>query len=376
MRYIFLFFLACVLFSAWPRRSYRNLCLLARTAQTLADDMLQICERHLEQARQDVRAAPEAAPSINAQAAPSINTRTQNKMWADVPHDATPSDFWNLSSAEADMGNSTEECGQSASVGRGDLLGTLNVFQSFVCRKILLDEPFLVAEGYFVRDEHGDALERPAEDVPRERLVVSVSTVPGSFQDLVEGIVLARASCQHYVGRNVFLQEEEQRAVQPKEAEKEVEPWKDRTTFFVSQVKHFQKGFLWPHVQECTSLEKTHSNIMAALTNASGLALREDMTQADLEAWLTERIDLEAEGNVGVLFTNVRQGGAPERIAAEERDRQGGDMLGYKKKRPRAQRGHDFERHVHRSCTATGSHRSWFVILFCVFFLHFPFCLW
>lgn len=297
--------------------------------------MMEICEHHLAEAWLRV--------TMPAPGPVSMTDASCKRAWADVPCDAAPSGTRTCSSAEEDTARPT--------IGRGDLRGVLNEFQTFICRKILAHEPFLIATGHFVRNEHGEKLDLPAEGSEPERIVVSISNPTENLEDLLEGIVIARASCQHYVGRNLFLQEQNQVLPPVKKAEEEGDQWKDHTTFLVSRVKHFPRGLLWPHVQECTQLEKTQADIVAALTIASGLALQEQLTLTDLASWLNERIDQNAEE--GVLFTLPRE--APHRIAAEERDRRGGQSLGYVKSGAEV-RGHDYKRADHRSCTDTWSH--------------------
>lgn len=88
---------------------------------------------------------------------------------------------------------------------------------------------------------------------------------------------------------------------------------------------------------------------MAALTNASGLTFPRQgaLEMGDLTDWLDERIDRTRDG---LLFTNYRN--PMERISAEERDNIGGAKLGCTKAGSQ-ERGHDFPRHAHRSCTVT-----------------------
>lgn len=314
--------------------------MFARTARELAEDMIRICDSHLEQAWYD---APQPSSSTAVPQAASTQGVSKKRAWADVECNETPE---NLGMVE-----------QSAAVGGGERpLGNLNVFQTYICRKILCDEPFLLAKGQFILDEHGDPLDPEERE---EHIVVSVANVPGSIEDAVEGVVIARKCCQHYVGRNLYLLEKKnathQRLPLPKEspvAEQEGEEWKDRTTFEASEVKHFSKNFLWPHVQECTNLQISMSRIMAAMTNAGGFALQEkEMTIADLETWLDERIDKTED--FGVRFSKHRH--ASESIAAETRDQHGGEMVGYVRAGGK-ERGHQFDRFEHRSCTVTRPH--------------------
>ena len=320
-----------------------NLCMFVRTAHQLAENLMQICERHLDLARGDEQASsstplPQASSStpLPQAAASGLNKRA----WADVTSSEEPENFL------------MEE--QPAAAGAGERpRGQLNVSQTYICRKILCDEPFLIAKGQFVLDEHGDWLETKGE---KECIVVQVANVPRSSEDPVEGIVIARQSCQHYVGRNLYLLEAniatDQRLPVPSFAQKEGEEWKDLTTFEASEVTHFSKYFLWPHVVECTNLQTTRARIMAAMTNAGGFVLQErELTMADLENWLDERIDQKEDS--GLLFSKHRP--ASESIAAEIRDQRGGEMVGYVKAGEQ-QRGHQFSRHEHRSCTVTRLH--------------------
>ena len=173
--------------------SFKNSrCIFARTARELAEDMIRICDSHMEQAWYD---APQPSSSTAVPQAASTQTVSKKRAWADVECNETPE---NLGMVE-----------QSAAVGGGERpLGNLNVFQTYICRKILCDEPFLLAKGQFILDEHGDPLDPEERE---EHIVVSVANVPGSIEDAVEGVVIARKCCQHYVGRNLYLLEKRTR---------------------------------------------------------------------------------------------------------------------------------------------------------------------
>lgn len=68
--------------------------------------------------------------------------------------------------------------------------------------------------------------------------------LPTQQNELLEGIVVARQKCQHYVGRSLLLQENGQTLPEVVNDED-----KEHATFFVTRAKHFKKNFLWPQVQ-------------------------------------------------------------------------------------------------------------------------------
>lgn len=70
--------------------------------------------------------------------------------------------------------------------------------------------------------------------------------MPTEQNELLEGIVAARQTSQRYVGRSLLLQENGQTLPEVVNDED-----KEHTTLIVTRVKHFQKSFLWPQVQEC-----------------------------------------------------------------------------------------------------------------------------
>ena len=100
--------------------------------------------------------------------------------------------------------------------------------------------------------------------------------------------------------------------------------------------------------------ERAQRDIMTALTNADDLLvpLADEalLDPTDLTDWLGERVDQTQDG---LLFVTHRQRMPVERIPAEERENIGGDSHGYTKKNTALERGHDFPRHVYRSCTVT-----------------------
>lgn len=99
--------------------------------------------------------------------------------------------------------------------------------------------------------------------------------------------------------------------------------------------------------------ERSWKDIMSALTYADRVMLLQQGTRADprdLTDWLEERVDPTQDS---LLFTLYRRDIPAERISAEERKNIGGAKLGYTKRDSALERGPDFPRHAHRSCTVT-----------------------
>ena len=110
-----------------------------------------------------------------------------------------------------------------------------------------------------------------------------------------------------------------------------------------------ERGLLLWH-----EFERIQGDIMTALTNADDLLIPPAdealLDPTDLTDWLGERVDQTQDG---LLFVTHRQRMPVERIPAEERENIGGDAFGYTKNNTALERGHDFPRHAHRSCTVT-----------------------